>query len=262
MFFKLLTILFFNLLMKSSSETLNFTYNGFPQRSDISIQGIATVTPNGLLRLTNTTVQQTGHAFYDKSIRFKNSPNGRVSSFSTTFVFAIHPRIPRLSGHGIAFVIAPNTRLPYAAPSQYMGLFNITSNGNYTNHVFAIELDTIRSTEFNDINDNHVGIDINSLTSVKSSVAGWWDKEGQFNNLTLIGSKPMQVWIDYNGPTHTINVMMAPLNEEKPKKPLVAIVRDLSSVILQDMFVGFSSATGSATFLGGASRSTAAKLHH
>ncbi|KAH0939147.1 hypothetical protein HID58_006608, partial [Brassica napus] len=217
MFFKLLTIFFFSLLFQSSSKTLNFTYDGFPQRSYISIQGIAAVTPNGLLRLTNTTVQQTGHAFYNKSIRLKNSPNGTVSSFSTTFVFAIHPRIPGLSGHGIAFVIAPNTRLPYATPSQYMGLFNITSNGNKTNHVFAIELDTIRSTEFNDINDNHVGIDINSLTSV---------------------------WIDYNGRTHKINVMMGPLNEEKPKKPLVSVVRDLSFVILQDMFVGFSSATG------------------
>ncbi|CAN7001351.1 hypothetical protein Bca4012_051395 [Brassica carinata] len=247
MFFKLLTIFFSSLLfqsLQSSSKTLNFIYDGFPQRSYISIQGIAAVTPNGLLRLTNTTVQQTGHAFYNKPIRLKNSPNGTVSSFSTTFVFAIHPRIPGLSGHGIAFVIAPNTRLPYATPSQYMGLFNITSNGNKTNHVFAIELDTIRSTEFNDINDNHVGIDINSLTSVKSSPAGWWDKKGQFNNLTLIGSKPMQVWIDYNGRTHKINVMMGPLNEEKPKKPLVSIVRDLSFVILQDMFVGFSSATG------------------
>ncbi|KAF3542130.1 hypothetical protein F2Q69_00022828 [Brassica cretica] len=247
MFFKLLTIFFSSLLfqsLQSSSKTLNFIYDGFPQRSYISIQGIAAVTPNGLLRLTNTTVQQTGHAFYNKPIRLKNSPNGTVSSFSTTFVFAIHPRIPGLSGHGIAFVIAPNTRLPYATPSQYMGLFNITSNGNKTNHVFAIELDTIRSTEFNDINDNHVGIDINSLTSVKSSPAGWWDKKGQFNNITLIGSKPMQVWIDYNGRTHKINVMMGPLNEEKPKKPLVSIVRDLSFVILQDMFVGFSSATG------------------
>ncbi|WZZ21457.1 hypothetical protein YC2023_122844 [Brassica napus] len=247
MFFKLhiIIIILFNLLFQSSSQILNFTYNGFPQRSDISIKGIATVTPNGVLRLTNTTLQQTGHAFYNKSIRLKNSPNSTVYSFSTTFVFAIHPRIPGLSGHGIAFVISPNKRLPYATPNQYMGLFNITNDGNKTNHVFAIELDTIRSTEFNDINDNHVGIDINSLTSVESSPAGWWDKKGQFKNLTLISRKPMQVWVDYNGPTRKIDVTMAPFNEDKPKKPLVSIVRDLSPTLLQDMFVGFSSATGS-----------------
>ncbi|KAG2301952.1 hypothetical protein Bca52824_030603 [Brassica carinata] len=248
MFFKLLTIFFFILLfqsLKSSSQSLNFTYNGFPPQSDISIQGIATITHTGLLRLTNKTDQQTGHAFYTKPIRFKNSPNGTVSFFSTTFVFAIHPRIQPFSGHGIAFVIAPHTRLPHATPSQYMGLFNITSNGNDTNHVFAIELDTIRNTEFSDIDDNHVGIDINSLKSVNSSRAGWWDQKGQFKNLTLISSKPMQVWIDYDGLTHKTNVMMAPLKKEKPKTPLVSIVTDLSSVILQDMFVGFSSSTGS-----------------
>ncbi|CAH2060211.1 unnamed protein product [Thlaspi arvense] len=125
-----------------------------------------------------------------------------------------------------------------------MGLFKISNNGDDTNHVVAFELDTILSTEFNETDNNHVGIDINSLMSEKSSQAGWWDEKGQFKNLTLINRKPMQVWIDYDGRTHKIDVTMAPFNKDKPKKPLVSIVRDLSSVLLQDMFVGFSSATG------------------
>ncbi|KAF8089027.1 hypothetical protein N665_0520s0025 [Sinapis alba] len=250
MFLKLITIsVFFNLLFQSqetSSQNTNFTYNdGFNPPTDISLQGITTVTPNGLLKLTNYTVQKTGHAFYTKPIRFKDSPNDTVYSFSTTFVFAIHSQIPILSGHGIAFVVAPNPSLPYATASQYIGLFNITNNGNDTNQVFAVELDTIRSTEFNDTDDNHVGIDINSLKSERSSLAGWWDEKGQFKNLSLISRKPMQVWVDYDGRTHKIDVTMAPFNEEKPRRPLVSAVRDLSLVIRQDMFVGFSSATGS-----------------
>ncbi|KAG2332581.1 hypothetical protein Bca52824_003761 [Brassica carinata] len=250
MFLKLFAIFFFlNLLFQSqetSSQSTNFTYNdGFNPPTDISLQGITTVTPNGLLKLTNYTVQKTGHAFYTKPIRFKDSPNSTVYSFSTTFVFAIHSQIPILSGHGIAFVVAPNPSLPYATASQYIGLFNITNNGNDTNQVFAVELDTIRSTEFNDTDDNHVGIDINSLKSERSSLAGWWDEKGQFKNLTLISREPMQVWVDYDGLTHKIDVTMAPFNEDKPRRPLVSAVRDLSSVIRQDMFVGFSSATGS-----------------
>ncbi|XP_010509284.1 PREDICTED: L-type lectin-domain containing receptor kinase IV.1 [Camelina sativa] len=250
MFLKqLFTIFLFSFLsqtLKSSSQTLNFVYNnGFNQQKDISIQGITTITPNGLLKLTNTTVQKTGHAFYTKPIRFKDSQNGTVSSFSTTFVFAINPQIDILSGHGIAFVVAPNPSLPFGNPSQYMGLFNITNNGNDTNHVFAVELDTIRSTEFNDSDDNHVGIDINSLTSVRTAYAGWWDEKAQFKNLSLISRKPMQVWVDYDGRSNKIDVTMAPFNEDKPLKPLVSAVRDLSSVLLQDMYVGFSSATGS-----------------
>ncbi|KAJ4906927.1 L-type lectin-domain containing receptor kinase IV.1 [Raphanus sativus] len=250
MFLKLFTIFFFfNLLFQfqeTTSQSTNFTYNnGFNPPTDLSLQGITTVTPNGLLKLTNYTVQKTGHAFYTKPIRFKDSPNGTVYSFSTTFVFAIHSQIPILSGHGIAFVVAPNPSLPYATASQYIGLFNITNNGNDTNQVFAVELDTIRSTEFNDTDDNHVGIDINSLKSERTSLAGWWDEKGQFKNLTLISRKPMQVWVDYDGRTHKIDVTMAPFNEDKPRRPLVSVVRDLSSVIRQDMFVGFSSATGS-----------------
>ncbi|CAH8350313.1 unnamed protein product [Eruca vesicaria subsp. sativa] len=249
MYVKLLTIVFFSLLSqlpKSSSQVIDFTYNGFrPPLTDISLQGIATATRKGLLKLTNYTVQKTGHAFYTKPIRFKDSPNGTVSSFSTTFIFAIHSEIPILSGHGIAFVIAPNASLPNATSGQYMGVFSIANNGNDTNHVFAVELDTIRSSEFNDTDDNHVGIDINSLKSVKSSHAGYWDKKGQFKNMTLISRRRMQVWVDYDGQTHQIDVTMAPFKHNKPKKALLSSVRDLSSVFLQDMFVGFSSATGS-----------------
>ncbi|CDY07773.1 BnaA03g17380D [Brassica napus] len=213
MFLKLITIFFFffNLLFQSQetcSQSTNFTYNdGFNPPTDLSLQGITTVTPNGLLKLTNYTVQKTGHAFYTKPIRFKDSPNGTVYSFSTTFVFAIHSQIPILSGHGIAFVVAPNPSLPYATASQYI--------------VFAVELDTIRSTEFNDTDDNHVGIDINSLKSERTSLAGWWDEKGQFKNLSLISRKPMQVWVDYDGGSHKIDVTMAPFNEDKPRRPLV-----------------------------------------
>ncbi|KAL1225083.1 L-type lectin-domain containing receptor kinase IV.4 [Cardamine amara subsp. amara] len=250
MFFKLFTLFFFLSFfwqcLMSSSQILDFTYNGFhAPLNNISIQGITTVTPNGLLKLTNTTMQRTGHAFYTNPIRFKDSPNGTVFSFSTTFVFAIHSESPILSSSGMAFVVSPSPRLPFGSPVQFLGLFNVTNHGKETNHVFAVELDTIMSIEFNDMNNNHVGIDINSLESVKSSSAGYWDEQNQFKNMTLISRKRMQVWIDYDGRTHRIDVSMAPFNENKPRKPLVSIVRDLSSVLLQDMFVGFSAATGS-----------------
>ncbi|CAA7033715.1 unnamed protein product [Microthlaspi erraticum] len=247
MLVKQLVFFFFSLIsqfQKSSSQSLYFIYNGFrPPLTDISIQGIAAVTPNGLLKLTNATTRKTGHAFYTKPIRFKDSPNGNVSSFSTTFVFAISPQLRMLSGFGMTFVVSPKPSLPYAGASQYMGLFNATNNGDDTNHVFAVELDTIPNLEVNDMDENHVGLDINSLISINSSRAGYWDKTGQFKNLTMITSKPMQVWIDYDGLTHQIDVTMAPINEDKPRKPLVSTVKDLSSVLFQDMFVGFSSST-------------------
>ncbi|CAF1715315.1 unnamed protein product [Brassica napus] len=206
MFVKLLTIVFFfvcllSQLQKSSSQSLdNFIYNGFypPLTANITLQGIASVIPRGLLKLTDYyTGQGTGHAFYNQPIRFKDSPNGTVSSFSTTFVFAIRSVFKTLNGHGIAFVVAPNFVLPVANfSSEHLGLFspNITR---------------------------------------------------QFENLTLNSEERMQVWVDYDGFTHRINVTMSPFNHDKPTKPLVSAVRNLSPVFLQDMFVGFSSSTGS-----------------
>ncbi|KAG2278994.1 hypothetical protein Bca4012_040683 [Brassica carinata] len=254
MFVKLLTIVFFfvsllSQLQKSSSQSLdNFTYNGFypPLTANITLQGIASVTPTGLLKLTDSTRQETGHAFYNQPIRFKDSPNGTVSSFSTTFVFAIDAQLDTLSGHGIAFVVAPNFVLPVAnSSSEHLGLFSPNITRNETNDIFAVELNTIHNTEHTDINDNTIGININGLYPVKSSPAGYWNETGQFENLTLNSEERMQVWVDYDGFTHRINVTMSPFNHDKPTKPLVSAVRDLSPVLLQDMFVGFSSSTGS-----------------
>jgi hypothetical protein len=129
------------------------------------LDGVADLTSNGLLRLTNDTKQQKGHAYYPNPIVFNNGSSSDISSFSTIFVFAIRSEFPNLSGHGIVFVFSPTKGLPNSLPSQYLGVFNESNIGKTENHVFGLELDTIMNTEFDDINDNHAGIDINGLKS-------------------------------------------------------------------------------------------------
>ncbi|XP_058751191.1 L-type lectin-domain containing receptor kinase IV.1-like [Vicia villosa] len=242
MFHNLMLVLFF-LATVVASKDVSFIYNGF-QSSHLYLDGIAKLTSNGLLRLTNDTTEQKGHAFYQNPIVFKNTSNGSVSSFSTTFVFAIRHDIPTLSGHGIVFVVSPTKGLPYSLPSQYLGLFNKSNNGKSSNHVFGVELDTIVNSEFNDINDNHVGIDINDLSSVSSTPAGYYDNNGQWKNLTLFSGYPMQVWIEYDGEKKKIDVTLAPISVAKPKQPLLSFVKDLSPILHNSMYVGFLSATG------------------
>ncbi|KAH1090141.1 hypothetical protein J1N35_017398 [Gossypium stocksii] len=238
----LLTLL---LISFAAAEDVGFIYNGF-RSANLNLDGIAELTSNGLLKLTNKTVQQKGHAFYPHVIDFKNSTDGSVFSFSSTFVFAILPEYPTLSGHGIAFVIAPTKGLPGSLPSQYLGLFNGSNNGNDTNHVVAVELDTIQSTEFDDINDNHVGIDINGLKSATSFPAGYYEDDSHdFKNLTLISGKQMQVWVEYHGLEKRMDVTLAPFKVPKPDTPLLSLSRDLSSIVNREMYVGFSSSTGS-----------------
>jgi serine/threonine protein kinase len=242
--FPKLAILLPLLMSFVASENTSFLFNGFRSRN-LSLDGIAEITPNGLLRLTNETKKQNGHAFYPNPVSFKKSLTGTAPSFSTTFVFSIYPAYATLGGHGIAFVVAPTRGLPGAQTSEYLGLFNDKNNGNDANHVFAVELDTMKTNKFADINDNHVGIDINGLKSNKSSPAGYYaDNNGEFRNLSLISAHQMQVWVEYDGVEKKIEVTMAPINVGKPKTPLLSLSYDLSSVIEDIMYVGFSSSTG------------------
>ncbi|XP_042497649.1 L-type lectin-domain containing receptor kinase IV.2-like [Macadamia integrifolia] len=256
-FFKLaILFLLARIVVTKVGEEVAFTYNGFKGavQNGIGLDGTAEITSNGLLQLTMSSSQVKGHAFYFSPIHFLNqsSSNGGAAaalSFSTTFVFAIITQHPRFGGHGIAFFIAPTRVFPSGVfPSQYLGLFNISNLGNSDNHIFAVELDTLQDFEFNDINDNHVGIDINGLESVASAPASYFDNNGRPKNLTLKSGDSMQVWIDYDGVHKQLNVTIAPFNVSKPALPLLSLSRDLSPVIKDPMFIGFSSSTGSQLF--------------
>ncbi|CAN1816456.1 Probable L-type lectin-domain containing receptor kinase VII.2 [Linum perenne] len=87
-----------------------------------------------------------------------------------------------------------------------MGLFNLTNDGNPRNRVFVVEFDVLMNQEFNDLDDNHVGIDVDSLTSVFQREAG---------ELRLNSGENYQVWIDYAG--SRINVSMAKAVKKKYK---------------------------------------------
>ncbi|XP_027166663.1 L-type lectin-domain containing receptor kinase IV.1-like [Coffea eugenioides] len=228
----------------SSPNDVGFIYQGF-RSSNLSLDGLAEVTKSGLLQVTNFTKSQMGHAFFPNPINFKNNSNSSAFSFSTHFVFAIVPEVSGRSGHGLAFVIAPTRGLPGGLATIFLGLLNISTNGNADNHVFAVELDTVQNEEFNDINDNHVGIDINSLNSTVSKPAGYHEHEkNSFDNLTLGSSQLMQLWVEYDGVDKRIDVTLAPSKAVKPNTPLLSLSYDLSSLVQQTMYVGFSASTG------------------
>ncbi|XP_072951840.1 L-type lectin-domain containing receptor kinase SIT2-like isoform X2 [Typha angustifolia] len=247
MLLKNLAFFFLNLLLLNltvSASEAGFIYNGFPG-ANLKLDGVASITSDGLLKLTNSTKHIMGHAFHPSPFNFRNSSDGKIFSFSTTFVFAIVPADVGNGGQGIAFFISRTTDLSNALPNSYLGLLNSNNNGNRTNHIFAVELDTINSPKFDDIDNNHVGIDINSLISNNSHTAGYYaDDTGLFNKLTLISGKAMQVWVDYDGEKMQVNVTISPLGIPKPSKPLLSSTVDLSTVLLETMYVGFSSSTG------------------
>jgi serine/threonine protein kinase len=231
----------------AASDDEQFVFTGF-SGSNLTLDGAARITSTGLIELTNDTARIKGHAFYPSPLHFRQSPDGTVQSFSLSFVFGILSSFGDIRGHGFAFFISPSKDFTDAYSIQFLGLFNSTNNGSLSNHIFAVELDTIQNTEFGDIDNNHVGIDINSLNSLKSYTAGFYnDKNGTFTNLSLIGSGPIQTWVEYDAKKTQIDVTIAPLGLEKPVTPLLSLAFNLSTILTEEAYIGFSSSTGLST---------------
>ncbi|XP_060174528.1 L-type lectin-domain containing receptor kinase S.4-like [Lycium barbarum] len=234
----------FSILASSELDEFTFTTFNVPNtNNNITLSGVAKIGQNGFLQLTNDTNRQMGHAFYSSPFHFKNSSNSSASSFSTCFALAIVPQYPKLGGHGLAFTISPSNDFSTALPSQYLGLLNASDIGNFSNHIFAVEFDTVRDFEFGDINDNHVGVNINSLQSNKSAAAAYFNDDDKKQDMDLKSGKVILAWVEYDSVTKLVNVTLSP-NSLKPKIPLLSFHLDLSPILKEKMYVGFSASAG------------------
>ncbi|KAL0713589.1 hypothetical protein Bca4012_020567 [Brassica carinata] len=236
----ILMIFFVHLICISSQQETGFIYNGFGQ-ADLYTDGVARILPQGQLQLTDGSGQKMGHAFFKKPFEF-TSPESL--SFSTHFVCALLPKPGFIGGHGIAFVLSASMDLTHADATQFLGLFNISTQGSSSSHLVAVELDTALSAEFDDINANHVGIDVNSLMSIASTPASYFSEiKGKNESIALLSGAPIQVWVDYG--ENVLNVSLAPLKIQKPSQPLLSRSINLSETFPdRNIFLGFSGATG------------------
>uniref|UniRef100_A0A1J3JLH2 non-specific serine/threonine protein kinase n=1 Tax=Noccaea caerulescens TaxID=107243 RepID=A0A1J3JLH2_NOCCA len=236
------------LICLSGQQENGFVYNGFNQ-ADLYIDGLAKILPGGLLQLTNTTERRIGHAFFKQPFGF--SPTESLS-FYTHFVCAlVPPKFGADGGHGIAFVVSPSMNLSHGSATQYLGVFSISTNGtssssSSSSHLLAIELDTVSTIEFDGLEKPHVGIDVNNPTSVESALPSYFSNAlGENESINLLSGQPIQVWVDYDG--SSLNVSLAPIEIQKPNRPLMSKAINLSEVFQDKMFVGFSAATGQLT---------------
>ncbi|KAL9146386.1 hypothetical protein ABFS82_13G106700 [Erythranthe guttata] len=238
---QLLLYLLATILTADHTSAADFIFNGF-ESSDVSLYGNATI-ESRILTLTTDATFSIGRVLLPYKIRTKQPNSSVVLPFSTSFIFAMAPYAGRLPGHGIVFLFTPHVGIEGSSSAQHLGLFNFSNNGNSSNRVLGVEFDVFKNEEFRDINANHVGIDVNSLISVDSYEAGYWPDDGNsFKKLTLNNGRNYQVWIDYvNG---AVNVTMAPVGKKRPNQPLLSVPLNLSEVFEDEMYVGFTAATG------------------
>ncbi|KAG2241992.1 hypothetical protein Bca52824_096165 [Brassica carinata] len=178
-----------------------------------------------------------GRALYVYPIKFLEPSTNTTASFSCRFSFTIiaSPSCP--FGDGFAFLITSNAD-SFAFSNGFLGLPDpgVDPHGSF----IAVEFDTSFDPIHGDINDNHVGIDVNSIVSVASV-------DAISRGIDLKSGREMMVWIEYSDVLKLIRVWVG-YSRVKPKSPVLSARIDLAGKFKEYMHVGFSAsnALGSA----------------
>ncbi|OEL37427.1 putative L-type lectin-domain containing receptor kinase S.7 [Dichanthelium oligosanthes] len=228
----------------------NLTFAGNTSIGSRSLQ----ITPDSLNNPQVYLVNQTGHIFYSTPFVLwaanasNSTPDGRrVASFSTVMKLNLYRGAnTSVKGEGLAFVIASGKDggPPPGSYGGYLGLTNVSTDGLPTNGFAAVELDTVKQSY--DPDDNHVGLDVNSVHSTVTAPLAPFGIELAPSNATATGGNDGSnfMWIDYNGTARHVWVYLSP-NENKPATAVLNASLDLSKVLLDNKgYFGFSGSTG------------------
>ncbi|KAK1684970.1 hypothetical protein QYE76_045818 [Lolium multiflorum] len=159
-------------ILGRTCSCLQFTYPNFntSQKDDFSFSPGSSIT-NGSLYITPNTgniSHQSGRVVYAReTLKLWNSKQTSLTSFRTEFVLNILPQNGS-AGEGMAFILTNNPSLPSNSSGQWLGVFNNQTDGTFENRVVDVEFDTRKSYK-DDLDGNHVGIDIDSIKSVDQS---------------------------------------------------------------------------------------------
>ncbi|KAI3983610.1 hypothetical protein MKX01_000622 [Papaver californicum] len=190
-----------------------------------------------------------GRVLYSKPVRFKQDQPANFMTFSSFFTFSVKNLNPSSIGGGLAFVISSDDQTIGDA-GGFLGLLNnqdrektsgissVTTSSVASSFV-AVEFDTLMDVEFNDINGNHVGLDLNDLVSTQVGDLSAIDIDIKSGDL-------INAWIEYDGESKVFNVSVS-YSTLHPVDPLLSFHLDLDQYVNDFMFVGFSASTQGST---------------
>ncbi|XP_010270610.1 PREDICTED: probable L-type lectin-domain containing receptor kinase S.5 [Nelumbo nucifera] len=248
----LLSFLCIPSILGVSSSPAFYTYNKTDFQTEdlagnLTAKGNASIN-GGALQITldssNTdyrALNNYGRIMLNRPFKLWDETSGSVASFYTSFTVNFFRPDNQTAAEGFAFVIAPNLTIPSDSYGQWLGLTNASTDGNPSNKLVAIELDTVRQGF--DPDDNHIGLDINS---VNSAVAVSLNKSNII--LAPVTIKRYVVWIDYNGTSKVMDVYMAEQGQPKPSSPLINYGINLTDYVAPSSYFGFSASTGNTTY--------------
>ncbi|CAK9867501.1 unnamed protein product, partial [Sphagnum jensenii] len=239
----------YQLFSVTTTQNMNFRYDSFENTDLIRLDDAVNILDYLELNVESQSFAYgVGRILYPEKVQFQDVKSMTFASFSTFFTFSVNSSSNTFNGDGLAFIIVANNAPP---PSNFsggsLGLFSLPSNGNASNHVFAVEIDTFQNPQYNDPSNSHVGVDINSLNSTDMyNFCNPTCNQSYFVNQGIFGA-----WIDYSATNETLSVVVQPYNgTASTPSPSQIVVHNftLSNVLENDgqMYVGFSGATGRA----------------
>ncbi|WJX17712.1 hypothetical protein P8452_07594 [Trifolium repens] len=179
-----------------------------------------------------------GRAFYKKPYTLWNK--NKIAFFNTTFVLNIGPQTSP-GGEGIAFILASDTTLPENSSGQWLGIVNASTNGTSRAAILAVEFDT-RQSSTEDGPNNHVGININSISSLKQASLS-------NTKVNLSSGINVTIRIEYFNDVISVFGSMSVNSHDSMETLLVSPPLNLSSYLKQEVYVGFSASTSNYTEL-------------
>ncbi|CAH9083674.1 unnamed protein product [Cuscuta europaea] len=192
----------------------------------------------GLTRELGVPSSSSGSVIYDNPVRFLDQESNTTASFSTRFSFSIDNVNPASFGDGLAFFLAADNQT-LGSPGGFLGLVN--SSQPTKNKFVAVEFDTKQDLEFSDPDGNHVGLDLDSLVSIKTANAS-------LAGINLKCGNVITAWVDYKNEEKKVEVFLS-YSSFKPETALLQVQVDLSEFLQEFMFVGFSASTEGSTEL-------------
>ncbi|XP_031106117.1 probable L-type lectin-domain containing receptor kinase S.7 [Ipomoea triloba] len=223
------------LLLFNPTVSQNFTFD-FPSfnPTNLTLLGDSHV-KDGVLSLTRRSrapSSSSGSALYKNPIRFFDK---HAASFSTRFTFRIESVNAWSSGGGFSFFLSPENHT-LGSPGGFLGLMDSTQITK--NRFVAVEFDTEQDLQFDDPDENHVGLDIDTIVSVKTGSA-------MPGGINLKSGFSTTAWIDYYSP-EKIEVFLS-YSTLKPQTPVMEVEIDLSGYLNDSMFLGFSASAERST---------------
>ncbi|CAK9148459.1 unnamed protein product [Ilex paraguariensis] len=227
-------------------ECLNFGYPNFTKQNEVDF----ITTENAYISFNAIQVTSlagdlisnlSGRIWYRHPFKLWSRRKNITASFNSTFVLSLIPQTHPW-GEGLAFILTKEIGyIPENSQGQWLGVVNSSTNGSTQSNVVAIEFDTRKSFS-EDIDDNHVGVDVNSIYSIEqASLYG--------HGVILPSGQDITARVQYDGELKTlaIFVFMSNATGNNNSSPIISMPLDLSKYLSEYVYLGFSASTGQYT---------------